>query len=102
MQRHPGLWRDPDRFDPERSDGLEDDARRLKMCPFGAGPRNCIGEVFARVEIQVHLMVIASELLLRAEDTTPAEISAGVNLMSRDDFITQPELRDPTHGMQTS
>ena len=28
---------------------------RLAMCPFGAGPRNCIGEFLAQLEMQTHL-----------------------------------------------
>jgi cytochrome P450 len=50
-------------------------------CPFGAGPRNCIGELFARVEIQIHLLV-ARELWLRYDDQKPPEIAAGVHLLS--------------------
>ena len=94
LQRHPHLWQDPDRFDPERFRSSEQQSR-LSMCPFGAGPRNCIGEFFARVEMQVHLMLIAAELRLRYDDARPPETVAGVNLLSRRHFIMQPQLRTP-------
>jgi cytochrome P450 len=99
LQRHPRLWPeadqfDPDRFDPERFDS-EGERPRLSMCPFGAGPRNCIGEFFARVEMQFHLLLIARELRLQNDDPRPAETKAGVNLLSRWHFIMQPRLRDP-------
>jgi cytochrome P450 len=99
IQRHPGLWQEPGRFDPDRFDPAAADAQpRLATCPFGAGPRNCIGEFFARVEMQIHLMVIARELRLRLDDPEPAEFVAGMNLVSRHDFIMFPELKAPASG----
>jgi cytochrome P450 len=94
LQRHPHLWQDPDRFDPERFAPGENQPR-LSMCPFGAGPRNCIGEFFARVEMQLHLMIIAAELRLRYDDPRLPETVAGVNLLSRGHFVMQPQLRAP-------
>jgi cytochrome P450 len=93
LQRHPRLWRDPDRFDPGRFADKSTQRPRLSMCPFSAGPRNCVGEFFARVEMQVHVMLIARALRLRYEQPKPAELVAGVNLLSRGHFIMQPQLR---------
>ena len=93
LQRHPQLWRDPDHFDPERFAAGEDQ-QRLVMCPFGAGPRNCIGEFLARVEMQLHLMLIASRLQLRYDDPRPVGMVAGVNLLSARNFIMQPVLHN--------
>jgi cytochrome P450 len=99
IQRHPGLWQGPGEFDPDRFAPVLADARpRLATCPFGAGPRNCIGESFARVEMQIHLMVIARELRLRLEDPEPKDFVAGMNLVSRSDFIMFPELKAPVAG----
>jgi len=99
LQRHPRLWQNPQLFDPDRFAGdppaLEEsaDPHRLAMCPFGAGPRNCIGEFFARVEMQIHLLTIARELRLQFAQAGPAEYLAGVNLLSRHHFIATPEIR---------
>ena len=96
LQRHPHLWQEPERFDPDRfSTELAEQRPRLSMCPFSVGPRNCIGEFFARVEMQIHIMLIARELRLRHDHPEPAEFSAGVNLLSRHHFIMQPQLRAP-------
>jgi cytochrome P450 len=94
IQRSPDLWEAPDDFDPERLDPGNGHARpELALCPFGAGPRNCIGELFARTEIQVHLMMFARELCLRYDDATPAEMTTGMNLLSKHDFMMLPEAR---------
>jgi cytochrome P450 len=95
LQRHPGLWQDPQRFDPERFEAANaENQQRLSMCPFGAGPRNCIGEYFARVEMQVHLATIIDTLSLCNTVQAPAQIVAGVNLLSREHFIMRPHLRN--------
>jgi cytochrome P450 len=92
LQRHPRLWPEPERFDPERFGGEDPAQPRLAMCPFGAGPRNCIGEFFARVEMQIHVLLIAARLRLRNDHDRGAEVVAGVNLLSRHHFIMRPEL----------
>ena len=97
LQRHPRYWEDADRFDPGRFAPEEShDRPPLAACPFGAGPRNCIGEFFARVEMQAHLLLIARVLRLRYADDRPADFVAGVNLVSRHHFVMQPELRQRT------
>ncbi len=94
LQHHPGLWEAPERFEPGRfTDEASEERARLAMCPFGAGPRNCIGEFMARVEMQTHVMMIASELRLRYEEPQPAEMVAGTNLLSRHDLLMTPELK---------
>jgi cytochrome P450 len=93
IQRHPDLWEMPAQFEPDRFAPWESDERpRMAMCPFGAGPRNCIGEFLARIEMQTHLMIIARELRLRYDPAQPADMVAGTNLLSRGDFIMTPEM----------
>lgn len=94
LQRNPHFWEAPDHFDPDRMNphnGL--DRHGLALCPFGAGPRNCIGESFARAEIQIHLMIFARELRLRYDEQKPPEMKTGMNLLSKEDFIMLPELK---------
>jgi enediyne biosynthesis protein E7 len=94
IQRSPGLWEAADRFDPDRmSSDNRADRHELALCPFGAGPRNCIGELFARVEIQIHLMMFAKELRLRYREKKLPEITTGMNLLSKDDFVMLPEIK---------
>lgn len=99
IQRNPRLWEDPDRFKPERfSPELSRDRHPLAMIPFSVGPRNCIGDFFARTEMQIHLMVIAKRLRLRHVQAEPPELVGGVNLLARNDFFMTPELRERKRG----
>ena len=92
IQRHPDLWEEPDRFDPDRFSPENSTHRhRLAAIPFSAGPRNCTGALFARMEMQIHLMTIAKHLRLRYIQAGPIEMDAGVNLRSKHDFLMYPE-----------
>jgi cytochrome P450 len=92
IQRHPDLWDEPDRFNPDRFRPENSRQRhRLATIPFSAGPRNCIGALFARIEMQIHLMTIAKHLKLRYIQSGPIEFEAGVNLRSKYDFVMYPE-----------
>ena len=94
IQRNPALWDDPDRFNPDRFAPDQSRGRHdLAMLPFSAGPRNCIGEHLARIEMQIHLMTIARQLRLRYIGGSPPELEAGVNLRARHDFTMIPEVR---------
>ena len=94
IQRNPAFWEAPDEFNPERFDPSHaKDRHTLTMLPFSAGPRKCIGEFLARIEMQIHLMTIARQLRLRYAGATPPELEAGVNLRSKHDFIMYPEIK---------
>ncbi|CAI9267117.1 unnamed protein product [Lactuca saligna] len=41
------IWADPERFDPERFEGLEGTRDGFKFMPFGSGRRSCPGEGLA-------------------------------------------------------
>ncbi|SEM08701.1 hypothetical protein SAMN05421856_10122 [Chryseobacterium taichungense] len=49
LHRNPKYWSDPDSFIPERFD--DENAKNFAYYPFGAGPRLCIGEHFAMMEM---------------------------------------------------
>jgi cytochrome P450 len=93
IQRHPAFWESPERFDPDRFGPDESRPRHpMTMIPFSAGPRKCIGESLARIEMQIHLMTIAKHLRLRSVGEQPIQLEAGVNLRNKHDFIMTPEM----------
>jgi cytochrome P450 len=94
IQRNPALWEAPDRFNPDRfGPDQSRDRHALAMLPFSAGPRKCIGDFFARTEMQIHLIVMAKQLRLRCVGGTQLELEAGVNLRNKHDFIMVPETK---------
>ncbi len=57
--RHPGVWSNPEGFDPERFTTENEASRpRLAYFPFGGGPRLCIGQNFALLEAQLVLAAL--------------------------------------------
>jgi cytochrome P450 len=66
LHRKPSLWDNPERFEPERFSPERVAARpRFAYLPFGAGPRICIGAVFAMTEAVLILATIAQCYRLR-------------------------------------
>jgi cytochrome P450 len=71
MHRDPRKWTAPDTFDAERFQKGEagDHSWRGWYMPFGAGPRNCVGQALALAEIRSALNVIAGNC--RIQVTSP-------------------------------
>lgn len=49
MGRNPNLFPDPETFNPDRSFKTDN---HFAYIPFSAGPRNCIGQRFAMMEVK--------------------------------------------------
>lgn len=68
--RHPAYWPDPHKFDPERfAPGIKHEP--YTYLPFGGGPRNCLGMVFAQTQIKVILARLLQQYTLERVGSAP-------------------------------
>lgn len=84
VHRLPRLWENPEGFDPERFAPEKAASRsRNAYIPFGSGPRQCIGEIFAMVEMQLVLAMVAQQYRLHLVPGHPVEKEARFTLRAR-------------------
>jgi len=74
--RHPDFWEEAEAFRPMRWEGMSAE-RRKAWFPFGKGPRQCIGQAFAMMELKILLAKVLPRVRLEIEDTVP---TAGIVL----------------------
>jgi cytochrome P450 len=78
LHRHPAFWEHPDEFDPGRFSSERSIGRhKFAYIPFGAGPRQCIGNNLAMVEAQLILAMVSRKYqmhLLPNQDIRPEPI----------------------------
>ena len=83
LHRHPGFWERPDAFEPERFSPERSNGRnRYAYIPFGAGPRQCIGNTFGMLEAQLILPMVAGRFNLR--------LAPGIEINPQPVFILRP------------
>jgi cytochrome P450 len=94
IHRHARRWADPDAFLPERfAPSNEASISRYQYMPFGAGPRMCIGRVFAMMEATVMLATFVQRARFSAvEGYDPAPV-ARVTLVPKGGMPLRVETR---------
>lgn len=82
--RHPEFWPEPETFDPERFRPERVKARpRYAYFPFSGGPRKCIGDSFALMEMTLVLACIAQRFELELVPGHPVELEPLVTMRPR-------------------
>jgi cytochrome P450 len=78
--RNPNLWRNPERFEPERfAPGAVAQRHRFAYLPFGGGPRICIGNGLAIVEAKAIVATIAQRYRVRL---APGQVVEPIGLVT--------------------
>ena len=80
VHRHPGLWSNPEGFDPER---FAVEPPRGAYLPFGGGPRMCIGNAFASMEAELVIATLAQDLTFELAPGEPVDLEASITLRPR-------------------
>jgi cytochrome P450 len=92
VHRHPDFWTAPESFSPDRfADGEPRD--RYAYLPFSEGPRACIGDGFALLEMEIHVRAVARALRLDCLAGQKVELEPQINLRTRHGLSFQPVLR---------
>jgi cytochrome P450 len=72
LHRDSRFYCDPERFDPDRwTAAFRAALPRFAYFPFGGGPRQCIGESFAWMELVLVVATVAQRWSLRLESHHP-------------------------------
>ncbi len=94
MHRDPRFYAEPDRFDPGRwTPSFRASLPKFAYFPFGGGPRQCIGELFAWMELILVVATIAQRWSLRAVPKHPVVPQPVVTLRTKHGVRMAPDLR---------
>jgi cytochrome P450 len=84
LHRQAAFWPEPERFDPDRfTPERSADRQKFTYLPFGAGPRQCIGNHFALLEAHLILTTLAQRYRPRLATNQPVEIWPLITLRPR-------------------
>jgi cytochrome P450 len=94
VHHDPRWYEDPESFVPERWTDEERATRpRYAYMPFGAGPRMCVGEPFARLEGVLILATMAQRWRLRLVPGHPVELQPVITLRPKHGMAMTAERR---------
>lgn len=75
LHRNKDYWSEPEKFEPGRFLGENPEPKQKQAyMPFGAGPRRCIGNVFALMEMQVAIAQTLLRYRLSVKDSREPKI----------------------------
>lgn len=88
FQTDPKYYEDPDTFNVDRFYGDQSHSNDVTYLPFGAGPRKCIANRFALMEIKTTLYYLLGSFSIRkcSKSVVPVELKPGFQLQSKHGF----------------
>lgn len=80
--RHPEFWDNPEGFDPARfaPGGAAERLPHFTYFPFGGGPRQCIGNSFAMMELQLIVPLVAEQCRLDVVPGYRSQLNPSITL----------------------
>ena len=105
--RRPDLYAEPNRFMPERWEGI--DPSTYEFLPFGGGPRRCLGATFATLELKTVIPIILQRFRLEVPAGTRVDRAGAilstprggipVTVRSQDRRFTPANVRGNIHDL---
>ncbi len=94
VQRDPRWYEAADEFRPERWEGdLQKRLPRFAYFPFGGGPRQCIGNLFALMEATLVMATVAQRFRLRMRQGAEIVPMASITLRPKNGVAVRLEAR---------
>ena len=94
IHRHQDFWDNPEGFDPERFSKTRSEGRhRFAYFPFGAGPRMCIGNNFALLEMTLAVATIMQSVRLELLSGQTIKPQPSVTLRPKDSVLMRVKPR---------
>jgi cytochrome P450 len=94
LHHHQDYWDAPMTFNPDHfSAENAANINKFAYLPFGEGPRKCIGEPLAHLEMRLIAATIAQQYRLRPDPKRPTKVTAKFTLHSVDGVWMVPERR---------
>jgi cytochrome P450 len=95
--RHPGFWENPEDFDPDRFDmNRQGERPAFAFFPFGGGPRQCIGNSFAMMELVLVVATIAQRCQLDRLPGGPVGTAPSITLRAATPITMRVGPRAPS------
>jgi cytochrome P450 len=84
IHRDPRIWKEPTKFMPERftKENFKD-IHRFAYFPFGGGPRQCIGNNFALMEMQLVIAMLVQKFRFKLSPGFEPELNPLVTLRTK-------------------
>ena len=92
---NPEIWKDPEVFDPDRfADVTNIPNYSMTHFPFSIGPRNCIGQTFARFESKVVLAKLLRKFQFKLLPGQDDMMGVGLTIYPRDGVMCDVSRRE--------
>lgn len=91
LHHNKDYWEDPHSFKPDR---FNQDYNKKAFVPFGVGPRSCIGEFLARVELRTILIMLFKHFDFELDQSKPTEPLATITLRPKGGLFVKLRKRN--------